>query len=478
MSQVSIKKNFLYNASFQILLMIVPLITAPYVSRVLGPGNIGIQSYTDSIVSYFVLFATCGLNMYGQREIAYHNSSVAEKSRIFWEVVINKFVLTVFAIICYLEFVSQTTEYRLVFMWQMITLISCIFDISWYYQGIQDFKSIVKRNVVVKLIGVACIFSFIHTSDDLLLYIIILTGTTLFGNLILWLYIPHMLVRVPFKLLHPFRDKRIKLELFAPFIAIQIYTVLDKTMIGLITNDVAQNGYYEQSQKIVRMALGVITSLGTVLIPNIAEKFARHDYAGIRETAMKSFHFIILCACPMTCGLIAIAPVFVPWFFGPGYDEVIILLQIFSFLCIIIALSNIAGAGILTPINRQNYGTLATVAGAVTNFALNIFLIQIYAAKGAAIASVIAESVVTILHIYFVRKYVHIKSIITWLEKYFPAAIFMGALVYFLGSALQILNVPGPFITIIQVFLGALIYAIIIGKVFNEVDMIKRMIKR
>lgn len=478
MSQVSIKKNFFYNASFQILLMIVPLITAPYVSRVLGPENIGIQSYTDSIVSYFVLFATCGLNMYGQREIAYYNSSIAEKSRIFWEVVINKFVLTVFVLICYLEFVARTTEYQLVFMWQMITLISCIFDISWYYQGIQDFKNIVKRNVAVKLIGVVCIFSFIHASDDLILYVIILTGTTLFGNLILWLYMPNMLVRVPFAQLRPFRDKRIKLELFAPFIAIQIYTVLDKTMIGLITNDVAQNGYYEQSQKIVKMTLGVITSLGTVLIPNIAEKFVRHDYNGIRETAMKSFHFVILCACPMTCGLIAIAPVFVPWFFGPGYDESIILLQIFSFLCIIISLSNIAGAGILTPINRQNYGTLATLAGAVTNFALNIFLIQMYAAKGAAIASVIAETVVTILHLYFVRRYVNVKDIISWLGKYLPAAIFMGGCVFSIGYVLKMVAFPGSMITVFQILVGVFTYAFIVGKIFNEKELLERMIKR
>ena len=468
MRQVSIKRNFLYNASFQFLLMVVPLITTPYISRVLGAENIGIQSYTNSIVSYFVLFATCGLNMYGQREIAYHSESIHEKSRIFWEVSLNKLVFTILALLMYVCFVYQVTDYKEIFVWQGINLIACAFDISWYFQGIQDFKRIVMRNAAVKLIGVACIFSFIHTSDDLALYVILLGSTTLVGNVILWGYMRKRLVRVPLQELNVFRDKRIKLELFAPFIAIQIYTVLDKTMIGIFTGDPAQNGYYEQAQKVVQMSLAIITSLGTVLLPNISARFAQRDLQGIRDTVMKAYQFILMCACPMTCGLIALAPVFVPWFFGPGFEEVIILMQLFSLLFIIISLSNIAGIAVLTPINRQNYGTLATIAGAFTNFSFNLILIAKYGAMGAAIASVLAEFVVTAVHLYFIRIYVDVKKIISWLLKYLSPAIMIGVFVYILGYKLLSMSVASPLITVVQIVFGIVCYIIVLVYIYKE----------
>ena len=468
MKQVSLKRNFVYNASFQFLLMVVPLITTPYISRVLGAENIGIQSYTNSIISYFVLFATCGLNMYGQREIAYHSESIYEKSRIFWEVSLNKLVFTVLSLLMYVYFVYQVTDYKEIFVWQGINLIACAFDISWYFQGIQDFKRIVMRNAAVKIIGVACIFSFIHTADDLALYVILLGSTTLVGNLILWGYMRKMLVRVPLQELNVFRDKRIKLELFAPFIAIQIYTVLDKTMIGIFTGDPTQNGYYEQAQKVVQMSLAIITSLGTVLLPNISARFAQRDLQGIRDTVMKAYRYILICACPMTCALVVMSPIFVPWFFGPGYEGVIIMLQIFSLLFIIISISNIAGTGILTPTNRQNYGTLAVIGGAVVNFTLNIKFIPQFGAVGAAVASIVAEVVVSAVHLYYIKQYIDLRILFGWGLKYICAAMIMGGMIYVGGQMLLTYQFFPALINFFQVVLGILIYILLLVFVFGE----------
>ena len=472
-NKTSLKQNFIYNALFQILMLIVPLITTPYISRVLGAENIGIQSYTGSIVSYFVLFATFGLNMYGQREIAYHCLSVRDRSRVFWEVALNKFVFALFIGLIYIVFVYHVDEYKEVLVWQGLNILACAMDISWYFQGVQDFKRIVIRNTIVKIIGIVCIFLFIHTADDLILYVILLGSTTLIGNSVLWGYMSKELVNVSWRELRIFRDARIKLELFAPFIAIQIYTVLDKTMIGIFTGDPAQNGYYEQSQKIVQMSLAIITSLGTVLLPNISARFAQRDLDGIRETIMKAYHVVILCACPMTCGLIAISPVFVPWFFGAGYEPVIILVQLFSLLYIIIVLSNIAGTGVLTPANKQNLGTLATIVGAVCNFILNLNLITRYGALGAAIASVLAEMVVTVVHFYFIRKYVDLQKIRIWLLKYISPSMVMGLILYILGCGLIDLNIPWPFVTMLQIITGIFIYVCILWFIYKEKELFK-----
>ena len=454
----SIKSNFIYNALFQILMLIVPLITTPYISRVLGAENIGIQSYTGSIVSYFVLFATFGLNMYGQREIAYHSSSVQDRSRVFWEVALNKFVFALLIGFTYIVFVYHANEYKEVLVWQGLNILACALDISWYFQGVQDFKRIVIRNTIVKVIGIVCIFSFIHTADDLILYVILLGSTTLIGNVVLWGYMSKELVKVSWHELCIFRDVRIKLELFAPFIAIQIYTVLDKTMIGIFTGDPAQNGYYEQSQKIVQMSLAIITSLGTVLLPNISAKFAQRDLAGIREIIMKAYHIAILCACPMTCGLIAISPVFVPWFLGAGYEDVIFLLQIFSLLFIFISLSNLAGMGILTPTNKQNYGTLAVVFGALVNLILNINFIKLYGAIGAAVSSIIAEFIVAIVHLYYIRLYVDLKIMLLWICKYMYMSIAVAGVELIIGNLLVIGGIIPVIITLIQIVIGLMMY--------------------
>ena len=245
--------NYIFNLAYQILIIILPLITTPYVSRILGPDGIGAYSYTASITTYFILFGCIGLNLYGQREVAYHQSDKIAISKTFFEILLLKIGTMAISICVFIFTVQMMNQYKLLFYIQLLDLIANMLDITYFYQGIEEFKVIVIRNVLIKIIGIICIFTFVKTKADLSLYVFIYSGTLLLGNLSMWLTINKHITRVPFKELKIIKHLKPTLILFFPQIAISIYTVLDKLMIGLITNNTTQIGYYEQAQKIIKL---------------------------------------------------------------------------------------------------------------------------------------------------------------------------------------------------------------------------------
>ena len=234
----SITKNYLYNLSYQILVMIIPLITTPYVSRVLGATNIGIYSYTLSITTFFILFGSLGIALYGQREIAYEQDDKKKYSYTFWEIVVLRCItMTISTLIYYFVFAVGNNDYNLYYKILIVELIGNMIDISWFFQGLEEFKKTVLRNTLVKLISLVLILTLVKKPDDLPIYFVIYVLSTLLGNLSLWLYLPKYLTKVKIKDLKIFRHLKPTISLFIPQIAIQVYTLLVKTMIGTIISD-------------------------------------------------------------------------------------------------------------------------------------------------------------------------------------------------------------------------------------------------
>lgn len=190
MKQKSISKNYLYNLFYQILVIVMPLITTPYLSRVLGAEAIGVYSYTLSIATYFILFGTLGVSLYGQREIAYVQDDEKKRSIVFWEIVLLKTITMTISILIFWFTYGMYGEYKIYYRILIIELISQCIDISWFFQGIEEFKKTVIRNSIVKLIFAVCIFIFVKSPNDLIKYIVIIAGANLFGNLSLWMYVP------------------------------------------------------------------------------------------------------------------------------------------------------------------------------------------------------------------------------------------------------------------------------------------------
>lgn len=428
----SVTKNYMYNMAYQILILITPLITTPYISRVLGAGPIGKYSYTQSIVTYFTLIGTIGIAMYGQREIAYIQEEKEKRTKVFWEIIILRAItvsvtLAVFYFTCIMH-----GKYKILYMIQLIDIVANIFDISWFFQGIEDFKRIVIRNMLVKLICVAMIFIFVKSPKDLPLYALCYSLSLIIGNISLWFYLPAYLVPVKIRNLTIFKHVMPSVMLFIPQVAIQVYTVLDRTMLGKLAKQSAmvQVGYYEQSQKIVKLLLTIITSLGTVMLPRMANIYAKKDLKLINEYMNKSFRYTYMIGVPLVLGLVSVAKRFVPIFYGSGYDMVGTILICISPIIIFIGLSNVIGTQYQIPTNKQKDYTISVVVGAIVNFVLNLIMIPLIGVMGAVIATVAAEFIVLVVHYYYVRNDIDVKESITCSKNYLIAGIIMFAVSY------------------------------------------------
>ena len=297
----------------------------------------------------------------------------------------------------------------------------------------------------------------------------------LIGNILLWLYVPKYVSKVKLKNLHFLKHLKPTIALFIPQIAIQVYTLLDKTMVGAIISDKSEVGYYDQGQKIIKILLAVITSLGTVMLPRIANTYSRGEKEEITRYMKKSFNMVFLLAFPMIFGIIAVSKAFVPIFFGPGYEKVVILINVISPIILLIGLSNVTGTQYLLPTKRQKEFTTSVICGAVVNFILNSCLIWKYGAIGASIGTVIAELTVTIVQLYFVRNDFNIKKIAGLSKNYIIASVVMLIVCLVVGKTIN-----DNFTSVVaQITIGGLIYGVcllilkdeFIKEILNKIKM-------
>ena len=278
MPEKNIQKNYIYNTLYQIFKIITPLITTPYISRILGADGIGTYSYISAIVSNFILFAGLGIGTYGQREISYLQDNVEDRSLRFWEIeCLNLFSvgLTIVLYILYIFTVKKNIEIYCICILQILTIAA---DVGWIFSGMEDFPKIAIRDFIFKFFNIIGIFLFVNSKNDLKLYALLLSALPLFSAISLWFYLPEYIIRIPVKKLRPFRHLKETVALFIPTIAINVYSVWDKIMLGIILNNAYENGYYEQAYKIIRISLTIVTSLGTVIVPRIGHYYSKGDF--------------------------------------------------------------------------------------------------------------------------------------------------------------------------------------------------------
>ena len=451
----SIKLNYFYNAAYNVLTVLTPLITAPYISRVLQADGIGTASFVASVAEYFVIFADMGTAACGQRETSYCRDDPAMRSAVFWETFFLRAINTAVAMSAYFLFIFSFMEsYRVIFLIYCINILTLALNVGWFLSALEEFGKIVFRNLVIRIAGIIFIFVFVKTRDDLPLYVFGLLFFNLAGTLAMWAYLPAYIRRPDFRCINPFRNIKTSLSLFLPTVAIQIYTVLDKSMLGFFTESGFENGYYEQSMKISRAVLPLIISLGGVMIPRIGYLFGKNDRDAISAYMYRSYNFVWFMAVPLCFGLAGISDNFVPWFFGPGFEKVAGLLKISSFLLIAIGFNHATGAQYLIPTGRQNLYTRAVIAGAAVNFVMNIIMIRLLKSYGAMIASVMAEGLIAVIEMYMIRRELNIPGILASGKNYIMAGGIMLAALIFMGGKLE----PSAVNTFMMIFTGAGIY--------------------
>lgn len=413
-SPPSIKKNILLSGLYQILTLLMPLITAPYIARVLGPEGVGISSFTTSIETYFAMFAALGTASYGTREIARARNDEDRRSQLFWEIEALLVVTTLLCLIAWFIFVSISTTYTVYYLILTITLVSTMFDVSWFFSGLEQFQYIVLRNTIFRIFGILALFIFVRDSGDTDIYIAISGLTSLLGGMSMWVYLPRFVHRVPWASLRILPHFRETLVYFIPTIATSVYTILDKTLIGLITQSAAQNGYYDQATKIIRMGETVsFGALNGVLEARISYLFAEKKIAEIHSRIEKSVDIILFMSFLLMFGIMGASSVFVPWFFGEGYDEVIPLMQVMSPIILIIGVSNCLGGHYYTPAGLRALSAKFLIVGSIVNLILNLLLIPKFSSMGAVVASLAAELIITILYVRFCGDYLTVKMLVS-----------------------------------------------------------------
>ena len=402
----SIKKNFIYNTLLNISRIIFPLITAPYVSRVLEPDGVGIYHFAATYAGYFALVALLGVPTYGVREVAKLRNKKEELSQLvsqLFSIVVIATLVVSFTYIISILLITKLRADLLLFILSGFCIYLSPFQTTWFYQGIEEFDFITIRTLVIKTLSVISLFVFVTEKNDLIIYVIISVLGTVLADI--WNYWEMRDKGINPKLTTKGLNPHISpiFVLFASSVAVSIYTVLDTIMLGFLS-DYTEVGYYSNAMMMSKTFLTIVTSLSVVSIPRFTYYINEGDVDNANTLANRSFSFAGLLAFPLSVGLICLAPILVPWFFGPQYDGTIVPLEILSVLNIAIGFSNILGIQILVGMGKDKVFLRCILYGTVSNFLLNCILIPLFGAVGASIASVIAEFLVTFSMLYYVYK--------------------------------------------------------------------------
>lgn len=469
--------NYMYNLLYQLLILILPFVTMPYISRVIGPEGIGINAYSFSIVQFFLLFAVLGIPLYGNRRVAIaKQKGIKYLSEEFWSIYFLQIICSIIVSVLYLFFVYfYVQENKFIFYIQLLMLFAAMIDISWLFIGLEELKKTVTRNIIVRLSSVVLIFTFIKDKNDLVLYVFIIAITNFIGQIVMW--------GQAFKYIKIVKVKSEKIKghwkpvllIFLPQFIIQLYIIVDRIILGIFSTEI-EVGFYDQAMKIVKVTLSMITAISTVMLPRISAEHAGGNSDKVVYYANLVLRYVLLLTIPMTIGIAVISFNFASWFFGPGYDKVGNLMMILSPIIIFIGLSNVFGMQILLPTNQDNKLTLSVSAGAIVSICINLLLVSSFASVGTAIATVSAELTVAIIQLIFITKYIHLKKAFKYFIRYSICALLMGTIIVLLGRYLE-----GTFLsTLIQIIVGTSIYLVVLFLLKDELifGILNKLIKK
>ena len=400
---MKIIRNYLYNLSYQILTIILPIITVPYVTRIFTSGALGNYVFYNSIVSYFSLFAMLGIGVYGTKKIA----AASDVSSTFWNIYVIQLIASILALSFYVISVLSIPQMGGVIPLIVgITLFANMIDISWLFSGKEDFKKITIRNMVIRIIGVISIFTFVKSSDDLYLYVFLIVIFDFLGQLVMWVPAKRFIKRPSFntkiikKNLHPI------VLLFLPQVAISLYVVLDRTLLGLL-GSYSDVGIYEQGQKLISILLKVVSSLGVVMLPRVANLLSERRDKEAQNMVKFSFILYNLIIFPMIFGLIAVNEIFVKLFLGQNFQDVKYVLYVIVFNIMFVGWTNILGYQVLVVRNKNKEFMLSTTIPAFVSVAVNVAVIPFFGYIGASITSVVVEILVFAIQWYYSRNIIN-----------------------------------------------------------------------
>lgn len=453
----SIKKNISYQVFYQILKILLPLITSPYIARVLGANGVGIYSYTFSIAHYFAVFAKLGINMYGNRSIAMVRDDQEKLNQTFSDLLVVHLCVSAISLFAYGGyFMLVQPEYKAIAAIQALYVVAEMLDVNWLYFGLEQFKVTVTRNTIIKILTLISIFCFVKSTNDVWKYCAIMAVGSALSELIVWMFVPKYV-----KIVKPNWNNAIKhilplISFFIPSVAVNVYKTMDKIMLGTISNTV-QAGYYENSEKLLSVALGFITAVGTVMMPRMSNLASKGNEKRADQLIATTMNVMMISIIAMTGGLIGVSSVFAPLYWGKEFTVCDTLIMGLAFSMPFTAFANVLRTQFLLPRHHDKIFQFSVIAGACVNFISNFLLIPYLNAFGAVIGTILAEGTVCIIQSICASKYLPISNYIKRTIPYIIFASIMSIAVYAIG------NIMGNSITTlaIQISVGAGIYIIL-----------------
>lgn len=475
MKEKSLKKNALLNVVKTIMGIIFPIITFPYVSRILLPEGIGQVNFVNSIVSYFSLLAGLGISNYAVREASKLRENKNDFSLLVKELAIINIISTIisyFLFFVVIFLIPKFSSYRCLLLVSSLSIAFTTLGFSWVYSALEEYEFITKNSIIFQFLSVTCMFLFVKSKENSLIYLAITVLSSVGSNIC---NIINLGKYITFKTIGKLKIK-VHLKpifiLFGMSVVSSIYTMLDTTMLGFMTNDV-QVGYYSAATKINKLVLTLVTSACAVLFPRLSIYAEKEDKTEFFKLLNKSFAITLGIAIPATIGLNLLSEPITLIFSGKEYIPSIPVMKMMNPIIVIISISNFIGIQCLLPLRKEKITLFSVIIGAIVNFSLNLILIKKYGALGAAIATLIAETSVTLFQIIVAHKYFDKKTLLIDCLQYFIASFLMACFVCFITLMVQSEVIK----IILSIFLGIIVYIITLTLLKNQfVSEVKKKI--
>lgn len=392
-----LRKNLIYNACYQVLTIIVPLLTAPYISRVLGVDGVGEYGYTYSIAHYFVLVTMLGVLNYGNREISQIRGDSDALADTFWNIYSIQFLWGLVTVGTYFLYVFiLCPKHQLVMICQGLYVIAGLLDISWFYFGIEKFQFTAVISALNKIVTTVLVFLLVKHRDDTYIYACIIAGGALLNNAVYWFFLKHNIHYVKPNIHSARRHIKPLVILFIPVIAVSIYKYMDKIMLGAMCNT-TEVGIYESAEKFINLPMCFIAAIGTVMLPRITNMKANHETKGVLQYNFLSMVTVMFLSIGMSFGLAGIAHLFIPWFYGADFAQSVNVLLVLLPTIVFVSWANVIRTQCLLPEKRDFEYCLSVISGAIINLLINMMMIPTKGATGAAIGTLVAEGTVCII---------------------------------------------------------------------------------
>lgn len=463
MGKGKITTNLFYNMIYQILILIVPFVTSPYVSRVLHPEGLGTYSVTTAIAKYSWMFALLGMSNYGNRAIAVdrddkENLSFTFSNLFYFQMLISFLVFAIYII--YVAIIGYP-KYDIVAICQIPYVLSALFEVSWFFYGTEQFRFMVLRNSIVKVVTAAAVFVFVKSPSDVWIYALINSISLLLGQLCLWPFLLKQVKLVPpdFNVIKT--HFKPNLVLFISVLAVSIYTLMDKIMIELLSERV-EVGYYENTEKMLTMCDGIVGAIGAVMLPRISYLMGKGNQENVHTYLMKSMKYVMSLAIGISFGLAGIAKEFSIVYFGDEFSVCGPAIMVISIAVLFYSWENILRTQYLLPGNRDKVFVKGTIYAAITNLLLNWIFIPLFGALGAVIGTVGAQVSAAVYQSVCVRKELPLKRYLYNLVPGFLCGTLMFLLCRLIGNIMGIRIIT----IVVQVIGGAGFYIVSLGICF------------